>query len=131
MSNGVPRRKRNFASVRNTGIIQAPKARFFGRPSASTAAAEDRRREVEVDLEVAVELVAELLFELAVGEQPRDFVLVLVGEQLGVVDRDRARQRVAIAAIAAASRTCLTRLAVALGEPCVLIVGQEARCDGR
>ena len=32
----VPRRTRAFANMRNTGSIQAPNARFFGRPSAST-----------------------------------------------------------------------------------------------
>src|SRR5439155_14612130 len=63
------------------------------------AAAEDGWRQVEVELEVAFELVAELLFEAAVGEQPRDLILVLVGEQLCVIDRSRARQRIAIAAV--------------------------------
>src|SRR3954470_12784269 len=77
--------------------------------------AEDRRRQIEVELELALELIAELFFELAVGEQPRDFVLVLVGEQLGVVDRDRARQRLAVAAVDGGVADALHEALVAFG----------------
>ena len=54
----------------------------------------ERRRQVELQLVVAVELRRYLLLEAAVGVEPRDFVLVLVGHQLEVVARDRLGQAV-------------------------------------
>src|ERR1700761_352813 len=74
------------------GTLLRPPQRVLGTP-------EDRRREVELDLEVAVELITQLLFELAVAELARDLILVLVGQQLGVVNGNRARQRVTEATI--------------------------------
>ena len=50
------------------------------------------RRQMEVQLVVALELVAELLQERAVGVEPSDLVLVLVGQQLEVVAGDRFGQ---------------------------------------
>src|SRR5262249_58454052 len=74
------------------GALLRPAERIF-------PAAEDRRRKIEAEPEIALELVAELLLELAVCEEARDLVLVLVGEQFSVVDRNRARQRLAVAAL--------------------------------
>ena len=53
------------------------------------AVAEDRRGQVEGEGEVAVELVAEGLFEPAVGVEPGDLVFVLGGEQLEIRAGDR------------------------------------------
>ena len=50
---------------------------------------QQRRREVEVGLVVALEHAFDLLLELAVGVQARDLVLVLVGEKLVVIARHR------------------------------------------
>src|SRR6201986_2651826 len=69
--------------------------RLLRPPQRIGAAAQDWRREIEADLEIAVELFAQLLFEPAVGVEPRHLVLVLVGEQFGIVDRDSARQLLA------------------------------------
>ena len=44
------------------------------------------------ELEIALELLAQLLFERSVGKEPRDLVLVLVSEQFCVAERNRSRQ---------------------------------------
>src|SRR5690348_10178135 len=44
------------------------------------AARKQWRREIEADLEIAIELIAHLLFESSVGEKSRHFILILVGE---------------------------------------------------
>src|SRR5258706_6333955 len=52
--------------------------RALARPSEGVgAAAKQRGRKVEFELEVAFELVAKLLFEIAIGIEPRDLVLFL------------------------------------------------------
>ena len=77
----------------------------FLRPARRVDARQARRREMEADLEVALELLADALLEGPDRSEPRHLVLVLVGEQLGVVDRHRARQRFAIVTASAAPRT--------------------------
>src|SRR5690606_10434352 len=52
------------------------------------------RREMEMDLEVALESLADLLLEIAAGVEPGDFVFVLVGHQLEGVPSDRPAQGV-------------------------------------
>jgi hypothetical protein len=61
---------------------------------------------------------------MAVRVEPRHLVLVLVGEQLGVVDRDRARQRLAIAALLGGLADLIDQLAIALGKTPALVGGQ-------
>ena len=94
-------------------------------------AGQHRRREVEVEFEIALELIAELLFEPAVGVEPRDLVLILVGEQFCVVDRDRTRQRVAKTAIGRRIANLHHGVAITRGKFCVLILGEVARCGVR
>src|SRR6185437_2318545 len=89
------------------------------------ASAGDRRGKVEAELEIALELIAKLLLELAVGEQTRDLVFVLVGQQFRVVDRDRARQRLAIAASRGGVTHLVHQLAVAHSQRGVLVVGEK------
>ena len=58
-------------------------------PVARIAAGKQRRGEVEFQLVAALELLVELGLEGRVGIKPRHLVLVLVGQQLGVVARHR------------------------------------------
>ncbi len=89
------------------------------------AAAEQGRCQVEVQGEVALELVADALLELAVGEQTRNLVLVLVGEQLGVVDGHRTRQLLAEPRAGGRGLDALDQIAIARGKLLVLVVAQQ------
>src|SRR5579883_423357 len=53
------------------------------------ARGEEGRRQMEFEGEVAFELLMKLLQERAIGVEPRDLVLVLIGHQLEEVARDR------------------------------------------
>ena len=89
MSNGVPRRNLKRASSLNALIIHGPKLILRGSPVAGLVLREQRRREMEFEAQVvAAELVRHLLQERAVGVEPRDLVLVLVGHQLEQIARD-------------------------------------------
>src|SRR5258706_6924959 len=84
-----------------------------------------RWREMEHELVIALEHAGDLLLERAVGVQPRDLVFVLVGEQLGVVARDRFAQLGRARRFALALAHALNQLAIALGIGRVLVRGEE------
>ena len=86
----------------------------------------DLRREMQLDAVPALELALELPAEGAVRPEPRDLVLVLVGEQLEVVTRDRLGEAAASGrALALARRHALDQLAVAARVGRALVRGQE------
>ena len=86
----------------------------------------ERWRQVDLELRPALELVREPRAELAVGVEARDLVLVLVGEQLEVVARDRLGQLAAARRARGLDRArALDQRAVALGIGRVLVVGEE------
>jgi hypothetical protein len=66
----------------NSDNAPAPNLHFF-RPTAGVAPGKKRRRQMEGQLEVPRELLAQSLHEFRVGVQAGDFVLVFVGHDPG------------------------------------------------
>ena len=113
MSKGVPRSRRSLASRRNTVSIHGPKVRLRKMPGLGVAIAENRRRQMKVQLVGAVEPVGDALQKIGFGVEPGDLVFVLVGHQLEQGAGDRVGQgSVSPGRLAAsASRTRSTRAA--------------------
>ena len=78
----MPRKTRNDASKPNAGINHGAESRLLQLAGLGSRARKQRRREMEFELQIALERRFQPLLELAVGEKPRDFVFVLVGHQL-------------------------------------------------
>src|SRR4249919_2183650 len=88
---------------------------------------QQRRGEVELELVVAVELLLQLLLEVAAGVQARDFVLVLVRHQLEGVTRDGFGQVGGAGDLRGLGFAYLgDEVAVALGVGRILVIGEEA-----
>jgi hypothetical protein len=86
---------------------------------------ENRRSEVEFELVASLEHRFDLPGERRIGVQARDFVFVLVGEELEVVARDRLGERGASGLERFGFARALDELAVALGVRGILVRGEE------
>src|SRR5262249_1896746 len=87
---------------------------------------EQRRREVEPELDVAPQLAADRRPEMSVCIEPCHLILVLVGEELEVVPRDRLGEAAEPRrALRLGMDDAIDQTAVALGVGCVLVAGQE------
>src|SRR3954470_14703342 len=86
-----------------------------------------RWREVVIGPVVAFEHVGDLLFEFAVGVQARNLVLVLVGEELVVIARDRFGELRGAGLVLFDPKDAADQGPVSGGISGVLIVGEELR----
>ena len=83
------------ASNRKAVSIQGPKRRFFKMARRGVAPGDERRRHAEAEPWRTLELRLHLGPEAAVGIEPGDLVLVLVGEQLVIGAGDRLAEPLA------------------------------------
>ena len=82
MSSGVPRRPLNFASRPKACEHPGAEDALLQVPGLGVAAGDERRRHAEAEPEAPLELRRHLGLKAAVGIEPGNLVLVLVGEQL-------------------------------------------------